>query len=75
MRKILIFVFFKIIKESLTRLKNGFEKLTESNDLIVIMKEELVALGPQIELKEKVNIFVKLSLIFFSKNLHRKIGN
>lgn len=39
------------------------------------MKEELVALGPQIELKEKVNIFVKLSLIFFFKNLHRKIGN
>jgi hypothetical protein len=62
--------YFLIIKESLTRLKNGFEKLTESNDLIVIMKEELVALGPQIELKEKVIILLSFFLDIYFNNLH-----
>jgi hypothetical protein len=48
-----LILFFQ---ENLTRLKNGLEKLSEANNLIVILKEELVTLGPKIEMKAKVYI-------------------
>ena len=65
-------------KESLTRLRNGLHKLTEANDLIGVMKEELVALGPQIEMKEKVKkiqiLKKKTKSIFDNKGNHRING-
>ena len=39
--------------ENLDRLKNGLQKLSDANELVAIMKEELVILGPQIDLKHK----------------------
>jgi dynein heavy chain len=38
---------------NLARLKSGLEKLSDANRLVALMKEELIVLGPQIELKAK----------------------
>ncbi len=43
----------KFLQKNLTRFKNGLEKLSQANDLIAILKEELVTLGPKIEMKAK----------------------
>jgi len=39
--------------ESLARLRTGLKKLSDANQLVAVMKKELIALGPQIEIKTK----------------------
>ncbi len=39
----------------MSRLKNGLQKLSDANDLVAVMKEELIELGPKIEIKAKEN--------------------
>lgn len=44
------------------RLKTGLEKLSQANELVALMKEELIVLGPQIEAKaiETENLMAQL---------------
>jgi hypothetical protein len=44
------------IQHDLNRLKTGLQKLSEANELVSLMKEELILLGPKIEAKENVKI-------------------
>jgi dynein heavy chain len=37
----------------LRRLETGLRQLSDANELVGVMKDELVTLGPQIEIKEK----------------------
>lgn len=48
--------------EKLARLRKGLQKLSEANDLVALMKQELITLGPQIEEKaiETENLMSKL---------------
>ena len=39
--------------QSLSRLRTGLKKLSDANDLVGVMRKELVLLGPQIETKAK----------------------
>ena len=64
-----------LFKHNLGRLKTGLTKLSEANDLVNIIKEELILLGPQIEEKEQVKKekkALKNSKIF---NFKKKKGN
>jgi hypothetical protein len=44
-------------------LKTGLQKLSEANELVNTMKEELIILGPQIEAKEEAKFLPMIYLI------------
>jgi len=48
--------------DRLSRLRTGLEKLSEANELVGLMRKELISLGPQIERKAQETVVLMKKL-------------